>query len=352
MQKLLISVLIIILFVSNLHSQTDTSFSIFDNMYLSNNLEKQKNIIADLNKKITSYQKNVNNTQTALTNINSKINIYLNIYANSLTSYFVLKNTISSPFMFFLSSSSFNNMYNRFSFLKLLISYVHKLHAYIHILNTEDKTNTKLLNIYKSTLNAYLVSLQEEKTSLDSNFLIMLKQTTILQQKSNQIRISISKSYSDFEFIGKSIYKISANAKEQSNDKEDFIIKCMPIDNPVVISSYGVHSHPTLKNVKIRNDGIDLYSKTDTLVKLVANGIVVKILKVPNFGTSIIVKHKDFYSVYSSMNEIYVKEKEVLKYGKILGSISKSTSKYSFACLNFQIWKLSEKMNPNIFLKL
>ena len=352
MQKLLISIFFILFFVSNIYSQSDTSFSIYDNMYLSNNVDKQQKIIADLNKQILNYQNNVNKTQTTLTNINSKINIYSKIYASSLTSYFVLKNTISSPFMFFLSSNSFNNMYNRFSFIKLLISYVHKLHAYIHILKTDDKTNIKLLKVYKSTLNAYLISLQEEKTSLDSNFLIMLKQTNILQQKSNQIRISINKSYTDFEVIGKSIRKISANVDAQSEEVDDFVINCMPIDNPVVISSYGVHSHPSLKNVKIRNDGIDLYSKTDTLVKLVADGIVVKILNVPNFGNSIIVKHKEFYSVYSSLNQIYIKEKEVLVYGKILGSISKSSSKYSFACLNFQIWKLSKKMNPNIFLKL
>jgi len=352
MQKLLISVFILLFFVINSYSQSDTSFSIFDNMYLSKNVDKQKKIIEDLNNQIINYQNKVNNTQTALKNINSKINIYSDIYVNCLTTYFVLKNSISSPFMFFLSTNSFNNMYNRFSFIKLLISYVHKLHAYIHILITEDKTNVKLLNVYKSTLNAYLLSLQEEKTALDSNFLIMLKQTSILQQKSNQIRITIDKTYTDFEIIGKSIKKISTNIDEHAEETDDFIINCMPIDNPVVISSYGEHSHPTLKNVKIRNDGIDLYSKTDTLVKLVADGIVVKILNVPNFGNSIIVKHKEFYSVYSSLNQIYVKETEVLENGKILGSISKSTSKYSFACLNFQIWKLSKKMNPNIFLKL
>ncbi len=361
MRKLLINIIFSFFCIAGIFSQTDSntliknikqdsSFSIFDNFYLSENINKQQKLISSLNKRIVFYQKKVNSSYLMINNLNSKISIYSKVYAKSLRSYFLLRNSLSSTIVFFLSADSFNQIYSRFLYLKLLISYIQTVHDYLNILKTELKTNKKVLSKYKQILASYITSIQDEKSSLDSNFLTLLKQTAILQQKSTQIRISINNTYKGFEMIQNSIKNIKTGAS--SPNTSSFAAQCKPLINAIIISSYGVHSHPYLKNVKLRNDGIDLYSRDDTLPKAVAYGIVVKILKIPNFGYSVILKHNDYFSVYSYLHHVYVKQNDTINYGRILGSISKSTSKYSFPCLNFQIWKQTTKLNPNIFLKI
>lgn len=353
MQNLLnkLFLLVFFIFFSRLltYSQDNSNFTLFDNFYLSSNIRKQKQNIIQLNSKILKIQSKINNSQKLVNSLENKNLIYQKIYSNSLKSYYLLNTNLNSTILFILSANSINKIYSRLNYTKLLISYIKNLHKYLLILKSELVTNKNLYLNYKKTLNLYIQEIQDKKVDYDSNFLILLKQTKILQQKSNNIRITINNTYKGFSVIQKAI---SSNSNSHSINKTGFSISCLPLVSPVIISSFGEHSHPYLKNVKLRNDGLDLFSKVDTLPKAVADGIVLKILKIPNFGVSIILKHNNFYSVYSYMSSIYVKENDTIKAGFILGSISKNSGKYSFPCLNFQIWKENEKLDPNIFLNL
>lgn len=341
---------IFLLFSSVLsYSQDNSSFTLFDNFYLSSNIQKQQDNIVQLNSQILTIQSKIYNSQKLINSLDNKNLLYQEIYSKSLKSYFLLNTNSTSTLLFILSANSFNKIYSRIYYIKLLISYIYNLHNYLIILKTELITNKNLYQNYKKTLNLYLQEIQDKKIDLDSDFLILLKQTKILQQKSDNIRITINNTYKGFSVIEKTIL---ASSNSASINKSDFSISCLPLVNPIIISSFGEHSHPYLKNVKLRNDGLDLFSKVDTFPKAVANGIVLKILKIPNFGISIILKHNNFYSVYSYMSNIYVKENDTIKAGFILGSISKTSGKYSFPCLNFQIWKGNVKLDPNIFLNL
>jgi murein DD-endopeptidase MepM/ murein hydrolase activator NlpD len=175
-----------------------------------------------------------------------------------------------------------------------------------------------------------------------------------MQQNATKIRNTLQNQYDSFTLIENSIINyVNFNSIDDTIDFSVLIgTMKSPIKDAIIISSFGVHSHQYLKNVTIKNDGIDLYSQIDTIAKCVYKGQIVTIVSIYKSGKSVIVKHGDFFTVYSNLNNIYVTKNQIVYENQPIGSLSVKTSKYSFPCLNFQIWKNNEKLNPNIYLNL
>ena len=332
---------------STLPNISDTNLTFYDYIYLKNLSDKQQIVINQLNKKVAIYQTKVYKMQQTVSLLNDKINLYKDLYANLLRAIFVLKQNISSTFLFIFSSKTINQMIARYNYYKFLTFYVKNLSQYIALLNNELAENQKVLKLYKQSLSMAQLNFQNNQVEYDQTLALLLQQSKIMKQNAKKIRITINNTYKEYEIISKTI----KNFSHEDKGAVEFRNLISPLQNAVVISSYGVHSHPDLKYVKIKNDGVDLFSKTDTIVKVVSNGIVVRVLKLPERGSSIIVKHGEFYTVYSNMNLIYVSENDTIFQAQKLGTISKKTSKYSFPCLNFQVWQNSEKKNPADFIK-
>ncbi len=111
-----------------------------------------------------------------------------------------------------------------------------------------------------------------------------------------------------------------------------------PIENAVVTGRYGKHPHPSLKHVEVLNNGIDLDGGQNKDVRLVYDGEVVGRKKLGDKGIMIIVKHGDYYSVYSQIVIANVRAGDKISQGTIIGSVQDE--------LHFEIWQGKEKLNP------
>jgi len=111
-----------------------------------------------------------------------------------------------------------------------------------------------------------------------------------------------------------------------------------PIENAVVTGRYGKHPHPSLKHVEILNNGIDLAGGDNKSVRLVFDGEVVGRKKLADTGIMIIVKHGNYYSVYSKIVIANVRAGDKVSQGTVIGSVQDE--------LHFEIWQGKEKLNP------
>lgn len=324
--------------------------TIFDFIYIQNTYQKEKNVINTLNSKIKNYQTEILTLDKEIEVLDNQISRYKSIYSLLLKYYYLVSIQTKTNNLFIISSSNPSNLFQRYNYLYLMINYIKSLTDYIKLKNEYYTSKKLLLDSYKSTLNVFLSELQNKNIEFDNkfkNYLIITKQ---MQQKSEDIRITMKSdysAYSDIKFIIK-------NSSEQCNGivKNYNFIGKTPITNPIIISSFGKHNHPVLPNIVINNDGIDLYSETDTIIKSVKAGNVVKVLNINNKSFSIIVNHGDYFSVYSNLSNVFVKEGDDVATGEQIASISKISSKYSFPCLNIQIWYKTEKLNPKNYLDL
>lgn len=321
--------------------------NIYDLIYLNSHIEDEQNVLLDINEKINFYQNKVIITKNTLNSLQYKLDLYSNIYADLLVHFYLVSLNLKSTSVFVFSSNTFNQIFQRYNYIILLVRYIHDVNDYLKL--TQTRLDNELLSFksYTKSLDLFLSSYQEKKVKLDSQIALSISSANLMQQNADEIRTIINNGYAEFAVLDKFLNNTSLDTIE---DSSSFINLSLPLKDGVVISSFGVHSHPYLKNITVMNDGIDIFSKTDTLVKAVFLGEVVSIVKIPNFGTSVILKHEDYYSVYSNLNKIYIDSGQKLYKNQIIGSISPKTSKYSFPCLNLQIWHNTEKLNPKNYL--
>ncbi|MBD3225054.1 MAG: peptidoglycan DD-metalloendopeptidase family protein [Caldithrix sp.] len=116
-----------------------------------------------------------------------------------------------------------------------------------------------------------------------------------------------------------------------------------------IISKYGKVRDPLSKTF-IKNTDIEIQSPLGTPVKSVFSGVVRMITYLPSYGNTIIIDHgKGYYTVYSHLDEIYVRKNDITKTGQVVATVGDSGS-LSGSKLQFGIYGGNKTYNPIAWL--
>lgn len=120
-----------------------------------------------------------------------------------------------------------------------------------------------------------------------------------------------------------------------------------PVSKGFIISRFGKHEHPTLPNVYTNNNGVDIKTEKDATVRALFNGTVVNSFYLPATQNSVIVKHGEYFTVYSNLKTVSVKAGDNIVTKQQIGTVytDSGTSK-----VHLEIWKGTEKTNPELWL--
>lgn len=96
--------------------------------------------------------------------------------------------------------------------------------------------------------------------------------------------------------------------------------------------------------------GIDIQSQSNAKARSIFTGQVSTIFPIPGYGTCILVRHGDYFTLYGNIVDIHVKQNDKVETGQILGSVF-TDPETNIAEMHFQIWKQRQKLNPELWLK-
>lgn len=118
-----------------------------------------------------------------------------------------------------------------------------------------------------------------------------------------------------------------------------------PVQNGIVTKHFGKQPHPTLKKIEITNNGIDILTDRKARVRAVFKGEVVGVQFIPGYNNMLILKHGDYYTVYSNLDDVQVRKGEIVETKQTLGraSVHPKTQKSE---VHFEVWKDKKRMNP------
>lgn len=120
-----------------------------------------------------------------------------------------------------------------------------------------------------------------------------------------------------------------------------------PVASGNIVRDFGENQNKKLKTVTL-NYGIDIKSKPNEQVFAVAEGVVSVIDWIVGFGSIIIITHKgDFRTVYGHIDNIEVKENDIVKAGTKLGTVNQSLEGN---IVHFEIWDERNYQNPQLWL--
>lgn len=116
-----------------------------------------------------------------------------------------------------------------------------------------------------------------------------------------------------------------------------------------VSQRFGRQQHPVLKGIEIQNDGVNIQTKQGEDVRSIFNGEVSRVAFTPGMGNTIIIKHGDYFTVYTGLKDITVKQGQRVTTNQELGKVLSNGEGISE--LRFQIRKNFDALNPQEWLK-
>lgn len=280
---------------------------------------------------------------------------------------------------FIFSSSTFKQFYMRLRYLKQYSDARKKQVAHIEQVNAELSSQRSLLEEKKAEKQLVLTQEQNQKKQLDQLKNEQQGIVNTLTQKEEEIKKEIAatrKQQEDLNRLIRMVIEEEIRLAEADAKKEDTKTTATapgsnipltpegaalsssfagskgnipwPVARGFISKRYGTHPHPTLKGITETNDGIDIQTNSDETVRSVFDGVVTKITTVPGMGGTVIIKHGDFYTMYSRLKTITINSGQTVQSNTAIGTVY--TNRDGIAEVHFQTWKGLEVMDPSAWL--
>lgn len=137
-----------------------------------------------------------------------------------------------------------------------------------------------------------------------------------------------------------------ALSKDFSNNKGKLP---WPVQRGHVVGTFGKHEHPLLKGVIVENNGVDIKTESGSEARSLFGGTVVSVFFLPTMQNCVIVKHGEYFTVYSNIESVAVKTGQTLTTKQSLGKLHTDKSE-ELTKVHLEIWKGKDKMDPSLWL--
>jgi len=121
-----------------------------------------------------------------------------------------------------------------------------------------------------------------------------------------------------------------------------------PLQNGFISQGFGSHRHPTLPDVTVINNGINITGNEGSPVKSVYEGDVSAILQIPGMKNTVLIKHGDYFTVYAKLETVSVTKGDKIKSGQNIGTLG--TDSEGKTELHFEVWQGNQRMDPEGWL--
>lgn len=322
---------------------------------LESKIEKRKTLIGNIGEQKIQMDSEIDSLNIKVNAINAKLGDLRKQYSKLLKLNYV-QSMSEQRWSYILSSKTLLEGYKRWIFSKQYKDFLGKQRDELYKnLNSLEETmgtlNRGIADKESLLQTANMHSKQIEKENEDKEKLL-----SNLKKNADQVKMDLDKQKKEKKKRRKEIESL-INAQSENttiNDSGTGEFKpnltkakkgslIWPIENALVTSHYGKHPHPSLKNVEVLNNGIDMNGAGNNTVKLVFDGEVIGRKKLSDKGIMIIVKHGNYYTVYSKIVVANVRAGDKLKQGTVIGSVQDE--------LHFEVWQGKEKLNPIHWLK-
>lgn len=118
-----------------------------------------------------------------------------------------------------------------------------------------------------------------------------------------------------------------------------------PVESGFISRGFGKQQHPTIKNISITNNGIDIRTDESANVRAIHAGTVAGVQFIPGHDYTVIIQHGDYYTVYTNLAETSLKKGDEVRAKQAIGKVS--TNPITGASeLHFELWHKKERVNP------
>ncbi|MBN2637594.1 MAG: peptidoglycan DD-metalloendopeptidase family protein [Bacteroidales bacterium] len=342
---------------------SDKKNTLYSLRLLNNKVQKRQELSATLKKEVLIISDTIDNLQIDLKKLNQRLDQLKTEYAR-IAEFVYKHNSPYTRLAFLFASSDINQAYQRLRYLSEISAYIRTEADRIEALEKRKGQKVVLLN---SRVTEKKQLLDQEVSQLSLLELEQKRKNQLkssLQNKESHLRSQLADQRHESSELNKKIQAIIAKAIADKNNvnypetpagaklSSSFYASKgklpWPVSNGIVSQTFGVHNHPVIKHVKIRNNGINISTSKGSDALAIFPGTVVSVVPITNTNIAVIVQHGSYFTVYSMLGRSFVRTGDKIKAGQKLGVIH--TSLQGDTELHFELWKGKQFQNPASWL--
>ena len=345
---------------------------------LSSQIQSRKQIITLLNQELSVLDKDIATMNQELSELEKDLKGRRDKYASSLQSMYSRRSS-QYKWLFILSAQNFSQIALRMRYLKEYAAW-QKQQA-ILILKKQEEINLKQLELEKSRAEkvTLLSAREEENKILIKEEADQRAEVQQLNRRQSALQTELTRQRNQAAALNREIERLIANDNRRSNSTSntrattaansytmtaeeqklaaDFAANRGRLPFPVsgryrIVRPFGEYQHPQLRNIRLRNDGIDIQITTGAEAMAIFEGVVSGVFMLPgNAYYSVILRHGNYLSVYTYLSEVYVKNGDKVSTAQKLGKIFTDTKNDNATILHFELRNQRERLNPSVWLR-
>ena len=355
---------------------------------LDQQIASRKKVIALLNMEIASLDEEIGSKEKQTQSLGKDLDTKKQRYAASIRKMYLHKNNTDN-LLFILASQSFTQSFHRMMYLKAYSDWQKRQADEIVEQQKAIDEDQKLLAANRNGKLKLLSMRQSEEEKLTKEEESKKAEVEALEKNKKKLQADLAKKEKQASALNRQIEKIIAEevAKSEQEARAAKAAKAAsgknrtpevkggyamtesertlsssfagnkgrlpyPLKGSYKITGYfGVHHHKELSKIETNNNGIDIETTAGNDARAVFNGVVSRIFTLPGYNNSIIVRHGNYLTLYSNIEQVYVKQGANVNTGQALGKIYTDDEKGKSALLHFEIWKEQTKLDPMEWIK-
>jgi septal ring factor EnvC (AmiA/AmiB activator) len=121
-----------------------------------------------------------------------------------------------------------------------------------------------------------------------------------------------------------------------------------PVERGIITGKFGKHPHPIVKGVIVDNPHIEITTEENATVRSVFEGEVSSVVPIPGANVMVLVRHGNYFTVYSNLINVKVKAGDVVSLKEPIGTAF--TDEEGKTMVQLGIWKDADIQDPNPWL--
>ena len=340
---------------------------------LKSKIAARQKLIANYNSQLHNIESNIGSTQRQIRTLDVRLDSLKAEYARLIVKAYRTNGELDKV-LFIFSAKDFNDAYHRMLYLHQYSDYrkqqaelikqtkiarVGKLKDLknqkdekVDLLNGEQ-TQKQTLEKEKNEKDRVVQQLKGQEAQLMNEVKEKKKAAAKLNKLIEDIirkEIEAAKKKSEPGTSSSHVLALTPEAKALSDNFAANQGKLpWPVERGFITGHFGISEHDVLANVKVNNNGVDIKTQPGAHARAIFEGEVRAVLTNPSFHIAVLVQHGEYFTVYSNLEEAFVKQGDKVKLKQQVGKVYTNTEEDKTE-LHLEIWKNTNKLNPESWL--
>lgn len=341
---------------------------------LQSKIRQRENMVATIQKQLMNLEGQLTRSKRELSRQENELAMLKKEYAKMII--FAYKNRSGqNKLMFLFASDDFNQAYRRLKYLQQYAELRQTQISRIALAQEKTAQQKKKLEAEKTEKSTLFELHKREQILLGNEKVTVNKTVQKIAQQEKQLQATLKakereakKLQRDIEAIISEEIKQARMRKGEKTSTADRLMELTPeeqilsnsftqnrgklpwpVERGVISSQFGEQPHPVLKKVTIKNNGIDIATTKGSEARAIFEGVVVSTNRITATNNAVIIRHGDYFTVYSNLEEVFVKRGDQVVTKQKIGILHTDKDEGKTE-LHFEVWQNRTITNPTNWL--